>query len=564
MDFFANLSIRTKILLITAVAIVGSITIVAVVLSSYRGIILEQKKLATRHVVETAIGVIEHYESAAKSGAIDLELAKQEALTKLRGMRYEGEAYFWVNDMHPTLIMHPKEPELEGKDMSDFKDSNGKRLFVEFVNTVKQSKSGFVNYMRPSHDSDKQIDKMSYVQGFEPWGWILGSGFDLDDVDKEFGSKASQTAIMVLVMLLTLIAVSSYVIRWITSALSFAVNVADTVASGDLTKQIDVKSDDEIGNMLQALKTMNEKLLTIVNDVRYSSDSISSTVKQVSASNNDLSQRTQSQACSLEETASAMHEMTSAVVANANSASKAFQLATGANSQAEIGSDIVSKANSAMSDINNSSKRISDIISMINEIAFQTNLLALNAAVEAARAGEHGRGFAVVANEIRDLARRSSSAAKEIKELISDSVEKIQLGSCLVNESGQALTEIVESAKKVTDILENIAATSQEQSVGIEQINKAIIQMEELTQQNAALVEEAAATSLSMERSADHMIEVVNFFKTDNTAHGNFTSTTSLPNENSTPKPTDGRKSAHTQRKSNSTSYDKEDQWEEF
>jgi methyl-accepting chemotaxis protein len=407
------------------------------------------------------------------------------------------------------------------------------------------------------------IKKISYVQGFKPWGWVLGSGFDLDDVSKEFWGKASQSAIMVLFLLTILVVVSNYVTRWITSALSFTVNVANTVASGNLTTTIDVRSDDEIGEMLRALKTMNENLLQIVNDVRLSSDSISSTVKQVASSNNDLSIRTQSQACSLEETASSMQEMTSAVATNANNASQAFQLATGANSQAVKGSEIVAKANSAMSDINDSSKKISDIISMINEIAFQTNLLALNAAVEAARAGEHGRGFAVVATEIRDLARRSSSAAKEIKELISDSVEKIQFGSSLVNESGQALTEIVESAKKVTDILENIAATSQEQSVGIEQINKAILQMEELTQQNAALVEEAAAASVSMEKSADYMLEVVKFFRTEL----NDSSTTPEQNSVSVGEPplsTEPRPDKGPQTKINHDSHKKDDEWEEF
>lgn len=564
MDFFANLSIRTKIMLITAMAIVGSIMIVAVVLSSYRVIILEQKQLATKHVVETAIGVLRHYSDLTESGTMDVERAKREALIKLRGMRYEGDAYFWVNDMRPTMIMHPKDPELEGKDMSDYTDPNGKKLFVEFVNTVKQHKSGYVNYLRPSHDSDGLIDKISYVQGFEPWGWILGSGFDLNDVDKEFWNKASQSAVMVLVMMIILVAVSVYVTRWITSALSFAVSVADTVASGDLTTTIEVKSKDEIGDMLSALKTMNEKLLLIVNDVRCSSDSICSTVKQVSASNNDLSMRTQSQACSLEETASSMDEMTSAVIANANNASEAFQLASGAYSQAETGREIVTNANSAMSDINSSSKKISDIITMINEIAFQTNLLSLNAAVEAARAGEHGRGFAVVAAEIRNLASRSSSASKEIKELISDSVEKIQLGSNLVNDSGLALTEIVESAQKVRNIMENIAATSQEQSVGIEQINKAVLQMEKLTQQNAAQVEEIAATSISMEMSADHMIEVVRFFHIDQHAHSDTASTMNSSHDGSRPLSTYSKHETGSGSAQKTSSQDEQDQWEEF
>ncbi len=308
-------------------------------------------------------------------------------------------------------------------------------------------------------------------------------------------------------------------IKAITVPMNAAVTVAQRIANGELDNAIEIKRYDEVGKMLAALKAMNDKLVQIVADVRMSSESVGSAAKQISAGNNDLSQRTQEQASALEETASSMEEMTSTVKQNADNARQANQLAAGARAQAEKGGGVVAKAVDAMNEITHSSKKIADIIGVIDEIAFQTNLLALNAAVEAARAGEQGRGFAVVASEVRNLAQRSAASAKEIKDLINDSVEKIKAGSELVDASGKTLTEIVDAVKKVTDIVAEIAAASQEQSAGIEQVNKAVMQMDEMTQQNAALVEEAAAASKSMEEQAQRLVQQISFFRTSQQAH---------------------------------------------
>jgi methyl-accepting chemotaxis protein len=306
-------------------------------------------------------------------------------------------------------------------------------------------------------------------------------------------------------------------IRGITQPLQVATGVVRRLAEGELyveTASTESARHDEFGEMLRAMQDMSAKLAGVISEIRTSSDAVGSAAKQISAGSSDLSERTQDQASALEETASSMVEMTSTVKANADNARQASQLAAGARDQAEKGGEVVSKAVSAMAEINTSSKKIADIISVIDEIAFQTNLLALNAAVEAARAGEEGRGFAVVATEVRNLAQRSAAAAKEIKDLIKDSVEKVEAGSGLVDESGRTLTEIVESVKKVTDFIAEIAAASEEQSVGIEQVNKAVMQMDEVTQQNAALVQEAAAASKAMEEQAEHMVNLVSFFKT--------------------------------------------------
>jgi methyl-accepting chemotaxis protein-1 (serine sensor receptor) len=290
-------------------------------------------------------------------------------------------------------------------------------------------------------------------------------------------------------------------------------NIAMSVSSGDLTRQIEVKSEDEIGRVLQAVKNMNGNLRGIVGDVRFGAGSIAQGSQEVAAGTDDLSQRTQEQASALEETASSMEEMTSTVKQNADNARQANQLATGARDQAEKGGEVVKKAVGAMNEINIASKRIADIIGVIDEIAFQTNLLALNAAVEAARAGEQGRGFAVVASEVRNLAQRSAAAAKEIKGLINDSVDKVKAGSALVDESGTTLLDIVDGVKKVTDIVAEIAAASQEQSAGIDQVNKAVMSMDEMTQQNAALVEQSSAASRAMEEQSRRLDEMMCFFR---------------------------------------------------
>ena len=303
--------------------------------------------------------------------------------------------------------------------------------------------------------------------------------------------------------------------RVISGPLKIASEIAARVAAGDLTSKIEVTSKDETGKLMQSLKDMNASLIKIVGEVRSGTDTIATASSQIAAGNLDLSSRTEQQASSLEETASSMEEMTSTVKQNADNARQANQLAASASAVAIKGGAVVAQVVDTMSSINESSKKIVDIIGVIDGIAFQTNILALNAAVEAARAGEQGRGFAVVASEVRNLAQRSAAAAKEIKGLIGDSVEKVEAGTKQVGQAGATMDEIVDSVKRVTDIMSEITAASREQTSGIEQINQAISQMDQVTQQNASLVEEAAAAAESLQEQAGTLAQVVSVFKLD-------------------------------------------------
>jgi methyl-accepting chemotaxis protein len=306
-----------------------------------------------------------------------------------------------------------------------------------------------------------------------------------------------------------------FITRSITQPINGAVKIAQTVAAGDLTSDIQVNSKDETGQLMQALKDMNDSLVGIVGNVRSGTDTIATASSQIAAGNHDLSSRTEEQASSLEETAASMEELTGTVKQNADNARQANQLAVSASSVAVKGGSVVAEVVGTMDAINASSRKIVDIIGVIDGIAFQTNILALNAAVEAARAGEQGRGFAVVAAEVRSLAQRSAAAAKEIKTLIGDSVDKVEEGSKQVAEAGKTMDEIVDSVKRVTDIMAEITAASQEQTSGIEQINQAITQMDQVTQQNAALVEEAAAAASSLQEQAANLSQVVSVFRVD-------------------------------------------------
>ena len=344
---------------------------------------------------------------------------------------------------------------------------------------------------------------------------LLQKSFDEKGIHSAQTYQSAKTQMLALSFIAVIIGMAFgwWITGSITRPIYNAVELAQTISAGNLDNQIDVSSTDETGQLMQALKEMNDSLNNVCSQVRAGTDTIATASCQIAAGNLDLSSRTEEQASSLEETAASMEELTGTVRQNADNARQANQLAVTASDVASKGGAVVAKVVDTMGAINASAKKIVDIIGVIDGIAFQTNILALNAAVEAARAGEQGRGFAVVASEVRNLAQRSAAAAKEIKTLIDQSVENVEIGTKLVDQAGATMHEIEESVKRVTDVMSEITAASQEQMQGIDQVTVAISQMDTVTQQNAALVEEAAAAAAIMQDQAENLTQVVSVFK---------------------------------------------------
>jgi methyl-accepting chemotaxis protein-1 (serine sensor receptor) len=343
---------------------------------------------------------------------------------------------------------------------------------------------------------------------------IEADGNALADQAVAGGRRAALVSLIVILVLCGAgLGISLWFSRSISRPVDRALQATRSIASGDLSVPVDSRGTDEFAQLLAALDEMRSSLSTVVANVRQNSESVATASAQISSGNNDLSARTEQQAASLEETAASMEELGSTVRQNADNAKQANQLALGASVVATKGGDVVNQVVGTMKGINDSSRKIVDIISVIDGIAFQTNILALNAAVEAARAGEQGRGFAVVASEVRSLAQRSSQAAKEIKSLISDSVERVDQGTALVDQAGETMTEIVSSIRRVADIMGEISAATTEQSSGVSQVGEAVTQMDRATQQNATLVEESAAAAESLQQQAQRLVQAVAVFK---------------------------------------------------
>ena len=379
-----------------------------------------------------------------------------------------------------------------------------------------EQKRDAVDYLFDTFGPKSQIidDKMSELAGDKE---KLAQATNLSNKDAYENSRAT---LLVLVALSALagtafgILITRSLTRQLGGEPAYAADIAARIADGDLGTHVQLRAGDET-SLLFAMKSMRDRLARIVSEVRQGTDAIASSSAEIASGNLDLSSRTEEQASSLEETASSMEELTSTVKQNADNARQANVLAQTASTVAGQGGDVVAQVVQTMGSINDSSKKIVDIITVIDGIAFQTNILALNAAVEAARAGEQGRGFAVVAGEVRTLAQRSAAAAKEIKALIGDSVDKVEAGTRLVDQAGSTMHEVVASIQRVTDIMAEISAASQEQTSGIEQINQAISQMDNVTQQNAGLVEEAAAASEALQNQAAKLADLVSVFQID-------------------------------------------------
>ena len=514
----SSYTVSRRLTTLTLSAVLCLITLAAIFLFSERGLIMEERQNSVRQTVETAHGLLAHYHALAVSGKLTEKEAQQQALATVNSLRYSGNEYFWINDMQANIVMHPIRPELDGKDMSQTKDPNGKFFFTDFVKTVKASGAGFVPYMWPKPGSENPVQKISYVKGFSPWSWVIGSGVYVDTVDAVIAQRIVAFSIGSVIVAVFLLMIGWLITRGILMQLggepAYAADIAHRIAEGDLSVEITMR-DSDTPSLLHALKMMRDKIAAIVGKVHQGAEGVASASADIANSNDNLSVRTEQQANALNEASTSMEELGGTVQQNAEHARQANQLAMSASTVAIQGGEVVSQVVETMKEINDSSRKISDIISVIDGIAFQTNILALNAAVEAARAGDQGRGFAVVASEVRNLAGRSADAAKEIKALINASVERVEKGTALVDQAGVTMTEVVHSIRRVTDIMGEISAASSEQAAGVAQVGEGVAQMDQVTQQNAALVQEMVTAASSLKSQAQELVQVVAVFKLD-------------------------------------------------
>ena len=467
----------------------------------------------TRAFVQTAVQAAQGYADKAKAGQLSEADAKAKAMAEIGALRYDGSEYVWINDMQPRMVMHPIKPEMNGKDLADYADPNGKKLFVAFVDAVKRQGSGDVDYEWPRPGQKEPESKRSYVVGFPAWGWVLGSGVYIGEAKAAAWRFA---AVSVAAGVLGSVAVLAFVLTLVHSLqrrLGEVDRALQAMAAGDLTVALADERHDEIGRLIQSVNHTRDGLRAVVSEVRAATDCIADASSEIAAGSADLSQRTESAASNLEQTASAMMSLTDSVQHSASSAAQANELAGSASQIAGQGGAMVTQVVATMDQISQSSRKIADIIGVIDGIAFQTNILALNAAVEAARAGEQGRGFAVVAAEVRSLAHRSADAAKEIKTLIGGSVNQVEQGAKVVGETGATMTALVDAVQRVSAMVAEISSASGSQSQGLSEVNAAVGQLDGMTQQNAALVEQSAAAAESLKQQAQRMAGVVGTFR---------------------------------------------------
>jgi len=541
MRIIQNLKIRNKLLLIALSSLAVIIAVALTMLLSLRTSLMEEKQLLVKDVVETAHGTIKFYHALAESGAMSQEAARTAAIAAIKTLRYNETEYFWINDMKPVMIMHPIKSELDGKDLSDIQDPNGKKLFVVFADTVRKQKEGYVDYFWPKPGHDAPVPKVSYVKGFGPWGWVIGSGIYVDDVAVAFWSKAGWLALVVSLFVAVVGGITWYVSKDLLLLVQKNVDILDRLGKGDISMTVDVDRHDEFGDMAKSLNTMLTNLRRTVSGISSATATLAASSEELSATSEDLSKGSQELALQTEQVVTAMTEVSQTIMDMAKNASQAADGSKTASEAAAKGKAVIDSTTQGMTSIattvqgaattieelGRSSAQIGEIVATINGIADQTNLLALNAAIEAARAGEQGRGFAVVADEVRKLAERTSQATKDIGQRIKtiqqaagESVDAMKKGSNevekgvgLAREASGSLNAIVASSTNATDMVQRIAAATEQQSAASEEVSQNMEHISEITTRSAGSTTQIMQSAEDLAKLALELKEMTSWFK---------------------------------------------------
>jgi len=538
-----NLSISRRLWLILIVAVVMLFTLAAAMLKQIHDDLYEAKTVKTMHVVQTVSGLLDYYHGLETAGTLTREQAQQQAMDAIRGLRYNQTDYFWINDLRPVMIMHPANPKLVGQDLSGIKDPDGFQVFNEMVTLAKAKGAGMVNYRWPKPGASEAVGKTSYISLFSPWGWIIGSGVYVDDVQAEFYRQVvkalSISAGIILVMALLLITIARSIARPLKATVEAMANIAS--GESDLTRTLETQGNDEVTQLARHFNAFTAKLRRVVGELQSSAVGLGQASSDLGSNAIQAQERSQQQSLQMEQVATAVNEVTYGVQDVAKNAEHAASEMRNAESQAQQGqanidsslkqighlSGTIDQAVEVIRTLASESTQIGGVLEVISSIAEQTNLLALNAAIEAARAGDQGRGFAVVADEVRLLAQRTQKSTAEIQgmierlqahsdaavKVIADSSRSSQLTIEQANLAGQSLTSISQALRNLNGLNASIASATLQQSHVVEDINQNVTQAAQLSQSTAVAAEQSSAASNQLKGLSEQLNGLLRQFR---------------------------------------------------
>lgn len=543
MNSLRSMSISRRLWLILIVAVLMLLTLGLLMLKQIHDDLYQAKRQQTQHVVQTASGVLAYYQNLEKTGVLTREAAQQQALSAVRGLRYDHDDYFWINDLTPVMIMHAANPKLDGKNLSAIRDPDGFAVFNEFVLLAKAKGAGIVNYRWPKPGADAPVEKTSYIQLFEPWGWIIGSGVYVDDVQAEFNGQVWKASLIGLGIALMMALLVILIARSIVHPLQAAVNAMGNIASGesDLTRTLDTHGRDEVTQLSQHFNSFTAKLRQVVGQLQVCANALGQSSTELGTNASQAHDRSQQQSQQMELVATAINEVTYGVQDVAKNAEHAASEMRDAQAQAQQGqvnidgslqqidqlSSTISQAVEVIRTLSSESTQIGGVLEVIRSIADQTNLLALNAAIEAARAGEQGRGFAVVADEVRLLAQRTQKSTAEIQvmierlqghseaavKVISDSHSASQLTIEQAGQAGASLTAIGQALRNLNGLNASIASATLQQAHVVEDINQNVTQAAGLSHSTALAAEQSSVASAHLRGLSEQLEGLLRQFK---------------------------------------------------